>query len=463
MRKATDPPGTVASSDAEALPGSGQIEDAHPRVIMYEPVRLQRVELIPEALTIWRQHAARKPTLLLLSNSPLTLPVPELLHEEIDALARTGSSREIARRSDPGRPDPLFLPDMTLDVPLRLGWFRHLVWAVPVMDPENPPVGSMLREQMLGAGLITGEESASLVGDKMPLSMQLRGVPATFAPLAELPDVEGPVLLHIDLGYFQGLYRNEIATPVLGLVARTLTTMRERNIPVLAATFSYGNIEGRISLDVRFQGELLAELLADPKAFDAPLGPHWDQQKDILYLKNFFKKEMVMEKALSQSQGLPNAAWVKFNLFHAAADMNRGAEALQYLAEAVRRDKIYAMQYPELASLAFERGRPDEALRMLKLATNTFPENFHIRLQLAQLSWQLGDRKTALHLVEQLQQLPWSPVYYPQMPDYLQGFNEYLKSDSPLSPPLSPTGTMSPGQIKTSDSGPPEFRPPGHP
>ena len=431
------------------LPTPVQAENISTLSLLREPVALHRSELLSGALPVWRQYAAQKPTLLLLSNSPFTLPVPESLRHETDTLAIVGSAEEIASRSHPGCSDLLFVPDMTLDIPLRLGWFKHFVWAVPTIDPETPPQLETLRDQMLAAGLITNEESVSIIGKTMPralpVSMQLRGTPTTLALLDQLPVIDGPVVLHIDLSYFQGLYKSEVATPVLGLVAQTLTTLRDKNIQVLAVTFSYGNLDSRIALDVRFQGDLLAELLADPKVLSAPLASPWKEQKDILYLKDFFKKEMILERAKAQESAFPAAPFVKFNLFRAEAEMNHGSLALDYFAAAVKLDKVYAVGYLDLADLAFNRNRPDEALRMLRLANVVWPEDIHIRLQMAQLANHLGDRKTALHLVEQLQALTWSPIYYPEMPGYLQGFAKFLQEEPVpgiTSPPMQPRPAM---------------------
>ena len=78
--------------------------------------------------------------------------------------------------------------------------------------------------------------------------------------------------------------------------------------------------------------------------------------------------------------------------------------------------------------MAYEKKRPNEALRMLGLARKTFPDNFQITLQMAQLEAELGETEAALRLVEPLQKLSWSNVYYPDMPDALKRFVEQLNN-----------------------------------
>jgi tetratricopeptide (TPR) repeat protein len=232
------------------------------------------------------------------------------------------------------------------------------------------------------------------------------------------------------MSYFKNLYKNDIATPLLHLVFQTLTELRERRVPVLAVTFCYGNLDERIALDVRFVGDLIAALFAQPSMFTQPVPVNWERQGQILTLYNLFQKEKARELAVAQENDLPDAAWVKFNLYQAAAAHKEGGKALAYLGEAVRLDKIYALEYLNLAEMAYDKQRPDEALRMLKLAGETFPDNPGIRLQIAQLNAELGDSKTALHIVRQLQLLPWSSVYQAPIPAYLQGFAEFLQQEN---------------------------------
>jgi predicted Zn-dependent protease len=83
--------------------------------------------------------------------------------------------------------------------------------------------------------------------------------------------------------------------------------------------------------------------------------------------------------------------------------------------------------------MAYEKNRPDEALRMLSLANRTFPDDPFIKLRMVQLAQELGDLKTAVHLLKQLQELSWSEIYYPDMPSLLENMlakNEERTEDS---------------------------------
>lgn len=438
-----------------------------PKIALTEPVVINTVELSPEALAVWRQYAEQKPTLLLFSAQPMLVPPPPDLVATVDAFASSAPPGELARRSYPKNPDVLLMPDMTLDIALRRNWFGRVAWALPFHNPEQPLPVDAIRKQLRDGGVISAAEAATIQGSTERIQGVLRSTPVEMATLDKLGAFTGPVVIHIDQSYFKNLYKNDIATPLLNLVFETLTKLRERKAPVLAVTFCHGNLDERIALDVRFVGEVVARLFAQPHMFEQPVPVNWERQGQILTLYNLFQKEKARELALAQEQDLPKSAWVKFNLYQSAAAHKEGDRALDYLARTVRLDKTYAMEYLTLADMAYESKRPDEALRMLKLARAVFPDNPEIQLRIARLSAELGDRQAALRMVRQLQALPWSPVYQAPLPDYLKGFAEFLQKEPPPAPPATaPAESNQSEQTKPSGRlpmGHPATMPPGHP
>lgn len=78
--------------------------------------------------------------------------------------------------------------------------------------------------------------------------------------------------------------------------------------------------------------------------------------------------------------------------------------------------------------MAYEKGRPDEAFRMLTLASEAFHQDPFIKLQMVQLAQEIGEKKAALHLLNQLRNLQWSEFYYPQMPQYLVDLTTFVQT-----------------------------------
>ncbi|MBW2503325.1 MAG: hypothetical protein JRE16_02010, partial [Deltaproteobacteria bacterium] len=325
--------------------------------------------------------------------------------------------------------NPILLPGMAMDIDLSRNWFDRFAWALPIRDPESELDLDTFRSQLIEQGMINEAESATLTIVDRSFSGALRNTPFAAAALPVLTDFKAPVVVHIDLSYFEPLYKNEISTPLLKIITNTLSVLKEKDLDVLAVTFSYGHLDNHIALDVRFIGHILTYLIEQPERFAEKVPQNWSRQADALYLANFFQKEKIRELYQAQEEEDPQAAWVKFNLYHSAAEFKDGSLALQKLGEAVALDNMYGLEYQQLSQLAFDRNRPDEAMRMLQLAAESFPDDPFIRLEMAQLAVEMEDYTTALHLVRQLQTLPWSPVYYPQMPDYLDGFATYLSQE----------------------------------
>ncbi|MCK4507573.1 MAG: hypothetical protein KAU27_03460, partial [Desulfuromonadales bacterium] len=116
------------------------------------------------------------------------------------------------------------------------------------------------------------------------------------------------------------------------------------------------------------------------------------------------------------------------NLYRSAAENKEGTKALDYLAEAVVLDGIYALEYQELSQMAYEKGRPDVAFRMLALASEAFPQDPFIKFQMVQLAHKIGEKEAALHLLNQLSNLQWSDFYYPQMPQYITDLTTFVQT-----------------------------------
>jgi len=167
-------------------------------------------------------------------------------------------------------------------------------------------------------------------------------------------------------------------------------------------------------------GKELATFFRDPTVFDQPLSESWDLRTRALYLENFFKKEEVRELYLKMEQKNPNDPSIKYALYQVARQFKEGDKALDYLSQAIKIDRVYALEYLALADLANEQQLPDQALRMLILASNAFPDNPILKIPLAERLLASGQREHALKILQELQKLPWSEVYYSNIPEHLR-------------------------------------------
>jgi tetratricopeptide (TPR) repeat protein len=326
------------------------------------------------------------------------------------------------------------LPGMAIDAALRSGWLKELAWALPLRDPAQELSLEKFSEQLLQSRIADEQETATLGITERVIHGNLRGTAFSAAALPLHQGLTGPVIVHIDLSYFQPIYKNEIATPLLDIVFNTLTTLKKMHLKTLAVTFSYGHLDSKIALDVRFLGDIITYLIEDPARLDQPIPVNWQRQRDALYLGNFFKKEEIRKLYEAQEKDSPNGAWVKFNLYRSAAEHKEGTKALDYLAEAVTLEPLYALEYQELSNMAYEKGRSDEAFRMLSLASDVFHKDPFLKFQMAQLARENGEKERSLELLNKIRNLDWSDYYYPNMKQNITDFTEFVQSTEPSAP-----------------------------
>ncbi len=423
-------------------------EPLEPTNLLNEPTPVHVFESTAEALTIWRQGAQEKPTLLLLSNNPHLTPVPKELRRAAVILVNNAKPEDIQLASTDRNPSTLILPGMATDIALRSDWFREIAWALPLRDPTVVLDLQKFKDQLINAGIASEVELETFTLNEQILNGSLRGVPMRAAALPLIKDLDGPVIVHIDLSYFQPIYKNEIATPLLDIIFQTIQTLKKMRLETLAVTFAYGHRDSQIALDVRFLGEIISYLIEDPLRLDKDIPLNWQRQRDALYLANFFQKDKIRELHEAQEKDEPESAYIKFNLYRSAAEHKEGAKALDYLAQAVKLDPMYALEYLDLSNMAYEKKRPDQALRMLKLAAEVFQEDPFLKIQMAQLASELGQKEMSLKLVEALRDLEWSTIYYPQMQQYLLELTAFIQGD-PTSSQIGqePGGDLAPDSM----------------
>ncbi|MDX9709427.1 MAG: hypothetical protein RBT64_07710 [Trichloromonas sp.] len=399
--------------------------------LLKEPAEPLLVEAPSEALAAWRPVGEERPALLLLANDPFLRPLPPPLTDGILRLTREGSPDELRRRGTARVADPLLLPEMTVTAALRAGFFSRLIWVLP-LAAEGEMNLDTLRAQLRDYGALTEEEAVALVFEGGGASGTIHGIPWRIVPLAALAAPAEPIVLHIDLSYFSPLYKGEIKTPLYPLLGQTLQRLRELGMRAGAVTISRSNLDGGLPLETRFIGTDLAELFRRPELLDAPLPELWDQRSRTLYLANFFQKERIRELLEEMRRDAPEDASISFALYQVLRQFREGSAALAELGRAVTLDPVYGREYLDLVPLALDKEQPEEALRMLDLAAKVFPDDPFIPLDRAGLLLQAGRGRESREILQRLQKLPWSPVYYPELPQRLKEMAETSgNSDNP--------------------------------
>lgn len=443
-----EPQLNTAPTPTKSLPPTPTKNTLHSTMqLLHEPIRIVRVELPTDALITWREYREEKPILVLLSNDPFLQPLSLALHEASMALINEGKASEFKEKASLNRPDPVLLPAMALSAALEAGFFSKVVWVLPLNEKSDNSSFPDAITKLNKVGAVSTSEAQTFREVNGEYSGLIAGIPFQLVSPSNLPQLDGPALIHIDISYFDPLYKNEIATPLFSVIVSSLDALKKQNWRTLAATLSLSNVNASISLDVRFLGAIVERLFHTPEALvNAPL-PNWQRKFDILYLNNFFQPEKILDIALQMEKSAPKIADIQFTLYQAYLANKKSEQALEHLAKTVQLDSVYALEYVHLAATARENGRPAEAVKMLELACKTFPDNPFLRLDLAEALFQAGQKEEAQRIVEQALKLPWSAVYYPDMEEQLKAFRDKLTSQSPPPPAALPHKSGSSGQF----------------
>ncbi len=383
--------------------------------LFHQPSEPIMLELPNEALTHWRTENAEKPALVLYSFDPLLKSIDPSLQQQAQELALSGSAKQLRRHGSFNSAEPVILPIQTVSAALDAGLFSKLYWIFPSKVEAEQLELAFFSKQMLEKELMTDQEAAALTLEDGIYRGTVRGIPFAAIHHQKLPEIPEPLVLHIEMGFFRGLYDNEIKSPIYTLLHDTAINIQQQNWQPLATTLSYSTLEGAISLDVRFVLSNFADLLRYPELLKKDIPEEWRIRSEALYAGDMFSESKKIELAKQTVEVAPESAAAHFDHFQALFLSKQLQPALGALAETVKRDPGYAAGYLELAQLALEEGNLEMGMDLLELAEDYFPDNPFISLQKAHLLTYQNQFDAA---EAELKELPeqWSKVYHVEIP-----------------------------------------------
>lgn len=372
------------------------------------------VQALPE-LMVYRGQ-----TLVLLANDPFLIRVPDAMRAEIDAVFQQGGSefqRRLWRVAD-----PLLTPRMLTGAAFDTHLFKRIIWVVPSLNlKENidlEKIKALIKSlELPGSETFRSEVNGTITGE-------INGIRFDVVHPAALPDLTSPVVLHLDLGYFAAIYKNEIKTPLIPLVGETLVKLRNTKWPTNAVTFSYSNHTGQAPLSLRPLGVVIQRLFAEPQLLDQSRPENWQLLGKVLYLENFFQNEDIDYLLTRMEKNEPNAAWVKYLRANFSRRLKDEVSAERFLAEAIKGDVGYALEYMAQAEAAREEKNPELILSNLRKLVAAMPGDPLFQLSLCEELVEQKRFDEVRNMLPGLRQHPWSPVYYQDVPSTLEYFQK---------------------------------------
>jgi tetratricopeptide (TPR) repeat protein len=390
------------------------------KLLLQEPIELKRYESPAQALQQWYDLSVtldKRPALLLYANNPLLQKTTSSIQREL--LSLLANRDQEALRFDIS--DPAIAPHMTLNAALQAGFFSAVYWVLPASNEVTEFSIDIFRTQMIKIGTLSEVEARNLTLRDGVISGTISGVPFHALHPQNKFAISGPVAVHFDLGFLSPLYKGEIKTPIYPLIYKTLKHLRDQHLETVATSFSYSQITGEVPLGSRFVGDVFEQLFKQPKMLDVKLPAAWQQRANALYLPDLFKADDARYILLQQRDLHPDDPSLHYALYQVSRQIKSARRAaLGHLAAAVQLDPVYALEYQHLVPVAIDKGRTEEALRMLQLAHEAKPDNPFFTLDLARALIAEGQDDSAVPLLQQLLSLNWSKSFYPLMTEQLQ-------------------------------------------
>lgn len=404
-------------------PPAPAVSSALPPLLL-SPQPLHAVELAPEAIPAWRKLRQSRPALLLLSADPMLTPIPDSLRSDVALLTERGDEGSFRVTAKRQVSNPLLLQDQTVSAAIQNDLISELVWIIPTQSDNQEISLEIFREQLITAGIATPGEVESFQQAGNVVTGQIRNLPFRCTSLRNLPNLEGPVILHLDLTYFANRYENEVTTPIFSLIHDVLTALRQTRITVATSTLSISTEENEAPLEFRFLKDVLASVFARPGLLDEPLPKEWELRKEARYFESFFQPQAVLERYLRLCEIEPESASAEFDTYRAFATLKEDNEAEKHLVRAIQKDSGYAHEYINLALMSSKS--PPEKLLHLQKAIDIFPANPFLRLEKLNLLIGLGQLEPAKDLLDSLDFEQWSQIYYPEIPPILTELRKTL-------------------------------------
>lgn len=407
--------GCESKQDAEPPPVPAEMQT----VLLHAPIDPVAYELPSQALATWRDFASYRPTLVLLATHPLLDPIPVGRLGKVTRLIQEGTSEEIIGHAQTYTSEPLILPTETLSAAIGNDLFSEVVLVLPTHEGGPALDLNQTTTRLTTAGFISEAEAKEFQQEGNILTGRIRGKPVLIAHPESLPAISRPVILHIDYGFFQEMYADEVKTPIYDLLHQQLARLKAANYLTLAATLSYSNQEIGYPLEGRFLLRDLADILRRPQLLDGKLPDSWNLRAEAMYLKAMYTEAEANELTERSVEAAPDDAGAQFAL--AVIQLNRGMaeQGFTTLDRAISLDRGYALYYVELAERALKANRDDKAIECLSKASLALPDNPVIRVQLARLLLKTGRSQEAIPLIEELQKLTWSDEFYRHIPALL--------------------------------------------
>ncbi len=332
-----------------------------------EPIKPQLPEQDTFNISYWLGSGVRHHVLVRLSSIDGLVPVDENSLAAINKAVQARDYRGLLAMGDTRTQGALYAPENVVYLAHRLGMVDDVYWVVPVFGSITQQDVDGFKEDLKKRLPAHAKEIDTIVLKDKIAQGEIGGVPLKIMGLQDIPTINKPLVIDIDLTYLAALYQGEKNTRILSFVSGFFKTLKERSLAADAVTLSASNNNNLVSLKFRFLVRYLSELFAAPGMIEGPPPSLWSERADAWKTEQKSPKESVSiyRNILKK---YPQDAASHYDLSSVYFGLGDLEGCKRELAEAVRIDPGYWHAYVEYASRLANNGKKKEADAFMTVA-----------------------------------------------------------------------------------------------
>lgn len=274
----------------------------------------------------------------------------------------------------------------------RKGRLKELFLLLPGQDALGDADLEGVRDRLTAAGVSAADRETFRVDDGT-IRGKVEGVSVRLFPRNRFSRTDGKeVVLLIDPEFLLAAYRNEVATPIVELAWKLVTTLREKDVRSDDVFLLDLAPMEDASLRYAFLPILLREMIAAPETFRQALPEKWEilqQAENASFFAQYPESMVLYRRYLEVS---PNDASACHKIAMAAVRDLDPDLALHWLNRAAKIDPRFRRGFAAAAEYFARRNLFDPAERIFRAAAAEYPSDGSIATSLASLLLMRGER-----------------------------------------------------------------------
>ncbi len=373
--------------------------DIEYQVLGKEPIAITTdMEDHSEALLFWAKHGFNDLIVVHVDEHDDMSVISDDKIDEINQLIAQQDWSKLEGKRDLGFKS-LYLISDYLYAAAKTGLVRKVYWIVP-HDVFSGPDPETKVKRFLAANCATfpAEDINAMRFRDSCLQGDISGIDFVVCPVENLPAFDEPILLDIDLDYFQMYARERQLTCLEGL-KRFFDILYSKNLKVAAANLAFSLKYGFSRSIHRYIGDAVITVFNNPRVLQNDNRPAvWDAADQT---ESFFKSGDIaatishLDKSLRAYPDSPALCYLNAAIMAYIGNID---ESLAQITRTCRLDERYRYGFLDIIMLLMSNNRLEEATRFCELAIELYPGWTEAMHRYANLLFQQGEYRRMIEI-----------------------------------------------------------------